>query len=62
MLRIVPAPLAERLDEAGRQGQVGRVEGDNLVRRKDVIAAARLVKSQLFVYKNSTRMDEKTPN
>ena len=48
------APAAERLDEARRQGRVGPVEGDDLARQKDVIGATRPVKSQLFVYKNST--------
>src|SRR4029077_20799206 len=52
--RVVPAPHAERLGEARRQGRVGPVEGDDLVRQKDGIGSARLVKSQLFVYKNST--------
>jgi hypothetical protein len=50
----VPAPHAERLDEPGCHRWIHWVEGDDLVRQRDVIGAARLVKSQLFVYKNST--------
>src|SRR5215472_11546282 len=43
--RVVPAPRAKRLNEAGGGRRIERIEGDHLVGEKPIAGTARVVKA-----------------